>query len=60
LHYEYRINGVHKNPRTVSLPDAQPIPASYLSEFQLQSDIALAQLDRSKTTQVVAAPTRSN
>ena len=25
LHYEYRLNGVHRNPRTVSLPDAEPI-----------------------------------
>jgi murein DD-endopeptidase MepM/ murein hydrolase activator NlpD len=58
LHYEYRINGIHKNPRTVSLPDALPIPAGYLEEFRVHSDIALAQLDRSKTAQVVAAPTR--
>ena len=27
LHYEYRIRGVHKNPQTVPLPDAEPIPA---------------------------------
>ena len=25
LHYEYRLNGVHRNPRTVSLPEAEPI-----------------------------------
>ena len=25
LHYEYRINGVHRNPRTVALPKASPI-----------------------------------
>ncbi len=57
LHYEYRVNGVHKNPRTVSLPDAQPIPASYLPEFRMQSDLALAKLDRSKVSQIVASPT---
>ena len=28
LHYEYRIRGVHKNPQTVPLPDAEPIPAA--------------------------------
>ena len=22
LHYEYRVNGVHRNPQTVALPDA--------------------------------------
>jgi hypothetical protein len=25
LHYEYRVAGVHKNPRTVPLPQADPI-----------------------------------
>jgi murein DD-endopeptidase MepM/ murein hydrolase activator NlpD len=33
LHYEYRIRGVHKNPQTVPLPDAQPIPAQQLDSF---------------------------
>ena len=28
LHYEYRVNGVHRNPRTVSLPPADPVPPS--------------------------------
>lgn len=58
LHYEYRVNGVHKNPRTVSLPDAQPISDAYVAEFRLSSDAALAQLDHSKATQVVASPAR--
>ena len=26
LHYEYRVNGVHRNPRTVTLPPADPVP----------------------------------
>ena len=33
LHYEYRVNGVHKNPQTVPLPDAQPIPAAESERF---------------------------
>ena len=33
LHYEYRIRGVHKNPQTVPLPDAAPIPGSELDRF---------------------------
>lgn len=57
LHYEYRINGVHKNPRTVSLPDANPIPSEYLAEFQAASGALLAQLDRSKASQVALVPT---
>ncbi|HET9864188.1 MAG TPA: peptidoglycan DD-metalloendopeptidase family protein [Steroidobacteraceae bacterium] len=33
LHYEYRIRGVHKNPQTVPLPEAQPIQASERDRF---------------------------
>ena len=33
LHYEYRIRGVHKNPQTVALPDALPIPADKRDQF---------------------------
>jgi murein DD-endopeptidase MepM/ murein hydrolase activator NlpD len=33
LHYEYRVRGVHKNPQTVPLPDAEPILASERDRF---------------------------
>jgi murein DD-endopeptidase MepM/ murein hydrolase activator NlpD len=33
LHYEYRIRGVHKNPQTVPLPDAEPIGAAERERF---------------------------
>jgi len=56
LHYEYRINGVHKNPRTVPLPDASPIPAQYLVEFQSKSDTMLAELDRARDEGVAVIP----
>lgn len=46
LHYEYLVHGLHKNPRTVSLPDAAPIPAGYLAEFKTRSAQLLARLDR--------------
>ena len=46
LHYEYLVNGLHKNPRTVSLPDAAPIPEGYLAEFRTRSAHLLARLDR--------------
>jgi murein DD-endopeptidase MepM/ murein hydrolase activator NlpD len=54
LHYEYRINGVHKNPRTVSLPDALPISPKYKAEFDSRSGSMLAQLDFAKAGQVAA------
>jgi murein DD-endopeptidase MepM/ murein hydrolase activator NlpD len=45
LHYEYRLNGVHMNPRTVKLPDAEPIDPNYLADFKKSSEILLQQLD---------------
>jgi hypothetical protein len=34
LHYEYLVNGVHKNPQTVQLPGAEPLPAQDLLRFR--------------------------
>lgn len=33
LHYEFLVNGVHKNPRTVKLPDAAPVRESEKARF---------------------------
>ncbi len=33
LHYEYRVDGVFKNPQTVVLPDAQPIDPQWRDDF---------------------------
>jgi murein DD-endopeptidase MepM/ murein hydrolase activator NlpD len=46
LHYEYRINGTYKDPRTVPLPNAGPIPESYMADFHHQTDPMLTGLDR--------------
>lgn len=54
LHYEFRINGVHRNPLTVKLPDAAPIPAKYKADFMEQSRQLLAQLDLFKRVQVAS------
>ncbi|MGH8178596.1 MAG: peptidoglycan DD-metalloendopeptidase family protein, partial [Steroidobacter sp.] len=56
LHYEYRLNGAHKNPRTVSLPDAAPISPAYMAEFQSRSGTLLAELDRTRDSAVSAEP----
>jgi murein DD-endopeptidase MepM/ murein hydrolase activator NlpD len=45
LHYEYRKNGVHKNPRTVSLPDADPINPAYKADFVRSAAPLIDQLD---------------
>ncbi|MEE4185197.1 MAG: peptidoglycan DD-metalloendopeptidase family protein [Gammaproteobacteria bacterium] len=45
LHYEYRKNGVHMNPRTVPLPDAAPIKAAYREDFERFAAPFIEQLD---------------
>lgn len=51
LHYEFLVNGVHRNPRTVKLPEAKPIPADRMAAFTSRTGPLLArleQLDRSR------------
>ena len=54
LHYEYRLNGVHRNPRTVSLPDAEPIKAEYRQRFLTEAAPILEELEKFKSTQVAS------
>jgi murein DD-endopeptidase MepM/ murein hydrolase activator NlpD len=53
LHYEFRVNGVHRNPLTVKLPDSQPVPKRYMADFDLMTSPVIAQLDAvTRPTQV--------
>ena len=52
LHYEFRINGIHRNPLTVKLPDATPITAKYRTDFQLNTQGYLTLLDTLGRTSV--------
>ncbi len=54
LHYEYRLNGVHRNPRTVDLPHAEPIDAQYREKFLASVEPILEELERFKRTQVAS------
>ena len=54
LHYEYRINGVHRNPRTVSLPDAKPIADEYREKFLATAKPIIQELEQFKRTQVAS------
>lgn len=45
LHYEFRIDGVHKNPLTVKLPLAEPLPKAQREEFAQLSERYLNQLN---------------
>ena len=50
LHYEFRVNGVHRNPMTVKLPDASPIPKSEMARFQKETQTVLATLEQQQGT----------
>ena len=54
LHYEYRLNGVHRNPRTVELPQADPIQPEYRTDFLKTVEPLLSELRRYKITQVAS------
>lgn len=45
LHYEFVVNGVHRNPRTVKLPDAPSLPKAELHAFHQAVDPWLGQLN---------------
>ncbi len=53
LHYEFRVNGVHRNPLTVRLPDAAPIKKKYKADFLNKSRRLVALLDVLQRTTVV-------
>ena len=45
LHYEFRIDGVHHNPVTVSLPAARPLPKAEMTAFLSATKPLRAELD---------------
>lgn len=55
LHYEFRINGVHRNPLTVDLPHVESISKKELPIFQQAISPMLAELDRITGKTVLAS-----
>jgi murein DD-endopeptidase MepM/ murein hydrolase activator NlpD len=58
LHYEVLVEGVHRNPRTVDLPDAAPIAATDRARFEAEAQRLLRLLaarDAARATPVVRA-----
>lgn len=45
LHYEFLVSGVHRNPRTVKLPQAKPLEGNEKVAFMTQAKQVLAQLE---------------
>jgi len=60
LHYEFRVNGVHKNPVTIKLPLAEPVPASERAAFMKQSATLMAQLEDNQSEIVLAEQPDNN
>ena len=48
LHYEFLVNGTHRNPRTVELPKAQSLAEAELPAFRQQADQLVAVLEDNK------------
>lgn len=46
LHYEFRINGVHRNPLSITMPPAEPLKGPALAQFRQQTAVALARIQK--------------
>jgi murein DD-endopeptidase MepM/ murein hydrolase activator NlpD len=55
LHYEFVVNGVHRNPRTVPLPKVEPLKGQLLTSFQSQAAPMLTQLSRMESASLYAS-----
>lgn len=48
LHYEFQVDGKHRNPLTVNLPRGEPIPDRLLADFRQQTGVWLTHLENTK------------
>jgi murein DD-endopeptidase MepM/ murein hydrolase activator NlpD len=56
LHYEFHVDGRHKNPLTVKLPKALPLDAEYQKDFFAKTRNYVAQLNRLNNIVAQSAP----
>jgi len=52
VHYEFRVAGVARNPLTIALPAAHPVPAVQMAAFRSHAADLVAQLDLLASTNV--------
>ena len=55
LHYEFLVNGVHRNPRTVPLPKVEPLQGELLTGFQAHAAPYLTRLSRLEAASLYAS-----
>ena len=60
LHYEFLVNGVHRNPRTVKLPQSQPIAKAEKAAFLKATKSRLAKLAEYQQPTQLASAQRNN
>ena len=56
LHYEFKVNGVHRNPLTIELPHANPVAAEEKQRFQEHANNLLEMFDTHKNKRTAAEP----
>jgi murein DD-endopeptidase MepM/ murein hydrolase activator NlpD len=54
LHYEFRINDVHRDPLRVKLPGADPLASKYRADFDKKAEALMAQLDLVRDVQLAS------
>lgn len=54
LHYEFRVNGVHRDPLTVTMPKPDPLTGAELAAFRAATAPAMAQLKRIEGVRLAA------
>lgn len=54
LHYEFRVDGVHRDPLRVKLPGADPLNQKYRADFDSKARALIAQLDLVRDVQVAS------
>ncbi|MDT8450697.1 MAG: peptidoglycan DD-metalloendopeptidase family protein [Wenzhouxiangellaceae bacterium] len=59
LHYEFLVNGRHRDPRKVDLPEATPLPDDILPDFRASTSEMFAQLDELLPPKVLLAGTNT-
>lgn len=55
LHYEFRINGAHRDPLKVKLPGADPLNKKYMDDFNAKAESLMAQIDTVRDVQLARA-----
>jgi murein DD-endopeptidase MepM/ murein hydrolase activator NlpD len=54
LHYELRIDGVHRDPLKVKLPGAEPLNKKYMADFTSKAETLMAELQLASDVRVAS------